>query len=325
MDSPFKIKKIRGTDNVSDPVNLQPRGETIYLRETLNIDIDDDGKPHRRNGHGPNAIVSGRIHSLWSNGKIALFVKDGTLMKLRRDLSGATSLVTGVDENDRMAYVGMGDRIVFFSNMSIIGHVIGELPYPLPDPQQQFKQRMMGGQLLEFYNSRLYAANGRNLFYSDATILTRMDTRKNAIAFPGRITMLKAVDNGLYVSFENETKGETVFLAGATPEDFVNRSVLDEAALEGSAISLEGDDLGRGGTGKTVYFATPSSFYKGYPDGVISQRQDGVFTIEDEAKRVTATIREVDGYQQYVMVYQLKPETGGIAGEFVAPVPKQIT
>lgn len=325
MNSPFKIRKIRGTDNVSDPVNLQPRGGTIYLREILNIDIDDEGKPHRRKGSHSNAIVSGRIHSLWSNVRIILFVQDGVLMKLKRDLSGAVQLVTGVDPNDPMAYVGVGDNIVFFSNSSIVGHVIGELAYPFPNPQQQFKQRMIGGQLLEFYNGRLYVANKRNLFYSDATILTRMDTRKNVIAFPGRITMLKAVGNGLYVSSENETKGETVFLAGAAPGDFINRSVLDEAALEGSAVSLEGDELGRGGMGKTVYFATPSGLYKGYPDGLISQRQDGVFSIEDEAKKVTATIREVDGYQQYIMVYQLKPEIGGIAGEYVAPVPKQIT
>jgi len=311
----FKISSFLGTDNASDPAKVQPlRNGGLYFRELLNVDVDDEGMVHRRPGHADEPVANGSaIHSLWSDGETALFIQGTTLMKLNKNLS-TSILVTGIDPTDRMAYVAVNDK-VFFSNNSIIGYVHQGLPYPFPEPNQTFKIRMVGGQFLEFYNSRLYAANDANLFYSDATVLSRMDRRKNAKAFPGRITMLKATMDGLYVSADNKT----YFLKGGDPDDFSLVQVLDEGVIEGSAIAVDGDEMGRGASGRTVYFLTPSGPYKGFPGGIVVERQGGLFGLDEDVDRATAILKTDNGYQQYVAIYQLRAGVGGADGQFCIP------
>ncbi len=318
----YKITSILGTDNTSDPSKLQPRGNGgLFFRELLNIDIDDENMSHRRKGYAETPIVSGSgIHSWWSNGEIGLFVEGTDFKKIEKDLT-VTTLIVQVNPTERIAYVAANDRI-FFSNNAIIGYIYRGLSYPFLEPNQAFKIKMVGGHILEFYNSRLYTANGSNLFYSDATILTQMDQRKNAKAFPGRITMVKAVGDGLYVSSTDKNAGDkTYFLKGGDPGDFASIQVLDEAAIEGSAISMDGDDIGRGASGKTVYFLTPSGPYKGYPGGIVVQRQGGLFGIDDDVEMATSILKTDRGYQQYISIYELRAGVGGGSGEFVTPRP----
>lgn len=315
--SDFAIKSIKGTDNTSDPSTLQiDRYGGLYVREVSNIDIDDDGKSHRR--IGSTSVFSGVVHSMWSNGKICLFVTGTDFKKLNTDYT-STVLVEGVDRTDRMAYVSWNDLKIFFSNMSIIGYVdtSDELPYTFPDPAQAFKMRMIGGQILEIYNSRLYAANDRNLYFSDATALMQMDTRKNAIAFPGRITMVKAVIDGIYVS-----AGELVyFLKGDSPFKFTMDKISDSPAIEGMSTILDGDNIGKGILGRTAYWMTEDGPFKGYPGGNVLQLQDGRFSAED-IEIGSAIISYLNGYTQFLSVGQFKVGAGGASGDISIPMPE---
>ncbi len=310
-----QILSIKGTDNTSDPSTLQiDRFGGLYVREVSNINIDDDGKPHRRDGS--SSVLSGVVHSMWSNGKICLFVSGTDFQKLNTDYT-PTVLVTGVDRTDRMAYVSWNDLKIFFSNMSIIGYIDArdELPYTFPDPAQPFKIRMIGGQILEIYNSRLYAANDRNLYFSDANSIMQMDTRKNAKAFPGRITMVKAVSDGMYVS-----AGKYVyFYNGDSPFTFSEIRVSDSPAIEGMSVSMDGDNIGKGILGKTAYWMTEDGPFKGYPGGNVLQLQDGRFNAED-IEIGSAIISYLNGYTQFLSVGQFKAGTGGATGEIVIPM-----
>jgi hypothetical protein len=288
------IKEFLGTDNTSDLVSVSiPRKAGIFFYKLDNVDIDDNGKPHRRDGYG-NPIYSGSsIRSLWANDKIRLFADDTNLKYMNAD-NATFNLVSGISLTDVFSYVENGD-LIYFASDSIIGYIDADTatPNPFPDPAQDFKTRMVGGQILEFYNSRLYAANGCNLFFSDATVPTRMDTRKNAIAFPSRITMVKAVDNGIYVSDSNYV----YFESGGDPSEFTERRVTDVPAIEG--MSVTGKIKGKMKK-KVVYWMTKKGIYAGFNSGDVIPQQLGLFTV-DGLESGTAIIKE-GTYQQLLMI-----------------------
>ncbi len=296
----LEIDSFLGTDNTSDAISrsIQRKGG-IYFSEIDNVDIDDNGKPHRRVGYGDAVITGTNIRSLWANDKICLFADGINFKKLNTD-NTPTTLISGVDSTDKFAYVDVG-KIVYFSNSLIVGYVNTEtgLSYPFTDPTETFKIKMVGGHILEFYNNRLYAANGFNLFFSDATVPTRMDSRKNAIAFPSRITMVKAVSGGMYVSDSNDIH----FLLGRSPTEFVAKVVSDIPAIEGMSVSAMVKK--RKIISKTVYWIGSNGCpYEGYSEGIVVTQQQGLFSMSDLESGI-AIIKNGD-YQQLVTIGRLK-------------------
>jgi len=75
---PIIFGRSKGVDNKHDLAGLD------YLSVGVNVDIDANNKIRRRRGH--NVILSGDIHSLWSNGDICLFIEGGNLKRLHSDL-----------------------------------------------------------------------------------------------------------------------------------------------------------------------------------------------------------------------------------------------
>jgi hypothetical protein len=292
----LNIKEFLGTDNTSDLALVsRPRKAGIFFYKLDNVDIDDNGKPHRRNGYSDAIYNGSSIRSLWANDKICLFA-DGTHFKTINSYNVVSNLIDGIDETSTFCYVEHGN-LVYFASSLIIGYINTDTatPYPFPTETQTFKIKMVGGQILEFYNSRLYAANGSNLFFSDATVPTRMDTRKNIFAFPSRITMVKGVDDGIYVSDSNNV----YFMAGRDPiSDFTERKVLDVPAIEGMSVTAK---IKGKVTKNTIYWMTKKGIYAGFNEGVIVPQQAGLFAV-DGLKSGTAIIRENGTYQQLLMV-----------------------
>ena len=67
------FRNFLGVNNVADPLRI-PVGKGGYFLEVgENIDIDNEKMMHRRKGF--ESILSGDVHSLWSNGKYCFFVK----------------------------------------------------------------------------------------------------------------------------------------------------------------------------------------------------------------------------------------------------------
>jgi hypothetical protein len=94
--------------------------------------------------------------------------------------------------------------------------------------------------------------------------------------------------------------------------------VLDVPAIEGTAITVDGENIGKGLQGKVVYFLTEDGPYKGLPNGVLIQLQDGLFSIED-LDRGTAILKTDNGYQQYVTICPLRAGLGGASGSMEMP------
>ena len=79
-----RIKRFLGIDNVNESQKVN-KGT---LSVATNVDIRNDQSLSRRQGYVEAA--TGNFHSLWSNGNIALAVKDGEMVRIFPDKSKKT-------------------------------------------------------------------------------------------------------------------------------------------------------------------------------------------------------------------------------------------
>src|SRR5512135_2447706 len=98
----LQVDTFLGIDNTSDQFSISvPRKAGLYCYQLDNVDVDDAGKLHRRDGYG-SAVYSGtKVHSLWANADICLFCDNGTFYKLSSAYT-PTALLTGLDRTDPM-------------------------------------------------------------------------------------------------------------------------------------------------------------------------------------------------------------------------------
>ena len=270
---------------------------------------------------GYELFLSGNYHSLWSNQKICLVVHEGSLKRIHEDWSVSTLLA--VDPWAKMAYVDV-DGVVYFTNNIIIGYIESGISYPFPEPNQQFKKRMIGGQLLEYFNARLYAAQGANIFFSDSFWFTRMDVASrtnngvpiggNWIAMPDWVSMMKAVSDGMYVG-----SGKAVyFLGGLDPFVFSRTQVTGSAPKPGSAITIEGEDVGKGFSGRVVVWSSEEGVFMGFPGGMVKELTEGNYSLEEGIDDGAALFRE-DGFSQYLYNWRFASGYGGAEAEIRIP------
>ena len=128
----FEIKGFRGKNNLADSARILPSGETSFLAECRDADIDDEFMIHRRGGFGPPIFPGNGIHSLWSNGDICMFVQGADLRRLNSDYT-ATTVISGAGSS-RMVYVDVVGT-VYLTNGTLIGFMRDGAFNLFPDPQ----------------------------------------------------------------------------------------------------------------------------------------------------------------------------------------------
>jgi hypothetical protein len=105
------IGRFRGLDahNAPERVASLPTREqpVVDLVEAVNIDIDDSGRALRRAGQ--TLRVAGAAHSLWSNGQVCLYVRDGLMYRLS-DTFASTALAGGLADA-QVSYAEANGRI----------------------------------------------------------------------------------------------------------------------------------------------------------------------------------------------------------------------
>ena len=295
-----------GISNAKDLTRMQ-KG---YLLRAVNFDVDVEMMLHRRRGFTKKLPIGS--HSLWSNEFVCFFVSGGDFYQLNTDWTYSV-ILPGIGDN-RMEYNDV-NGIVYFTNNQIVGYIQDGVAYPFPPIDQQYKTTMVGGQLLEFYNSRLYTAQDDTIFYSDAGRPMVMDVRHNFIQCPGRVRMVKSVVDGLYVS-----EGEHVyFYHGDGKEDppkFKRIPIIDVPAFEGMAIKVEGEKISPKVEAQVVMWAGGEGIFMGKPTGEF-ERLTGRNLFLGGVSHGTASmlIRDLHkgfkpGYPQYCGIYELLPGFG---------------
>ncbi len=302
-----EYKVFRGMDNLTlDSMRLVPG----YVRIANNVDIDNEAMLHRRDGI-LESIFSGSWHSLWSKDDLCFGIKGGVLTKINLDWT-ETTVLSGVSTS-RMNYVPVDDRTFISNGPNLIGYIKDRIYSSFPEPDRELRQKMVGGELIEYYNTRLYTVRDKDAYFSIAGLPMEMDEEKNHISFEGTMTMFHAVDDGIYVS-----QGNTIsFLHGPDLPNMKYRDLLDVPAIKGSPVVVKKIDAG-GGQVKCVIFSTKIGIFKGFPGGVLKNVTDNHYGVLD-IEQGNAAIRTIGGLDQYIFMAQPPAESSGYSGSLTLP------
>jgi hypothetical protein len=291
----FEIKAFRGKNNVADPTRILPSEGASYLSEALNVDIDNEFMLHRRKGYGEPVYPARSVHSLYSHAGTCLFVQGSDLKRLRPDYSSQI-LREGVGDA-RMSYAGFQDRI-YYTNSSVIGYVKDGLSHTFPEPNQTFKSRMKPGQLIEWFNGRLYVGRGGILWFSDPVSPGQTDERRNFKNLGGYISMLRAVRDGMFIS----NGRATYFLSGLDPQEFSMVKVDDETAIPGTDAILDGGLVGDGEVaGRVILWLSPGGICLGAAEGTFRKISKDFYRTLISFTGASIVRKNERGFYQYLV------------------------
>jgi hypothetical protein len=224
----------------------------------------------------------------------------------------------------KVRFVQCNDVVVYSNGIQfgVIENLQDTPPfYPSPTVQNQlgsyipsYKERMVAGKLMEFYNGRLYALVDNYLGKPCALVcsdsldtpgwLESMDTRQNIVAeFDGEGTMLARVDDGLFVG----TTLETFFLLGkdaVVDGGFeVQRSVAPYGVVIGTQYPVKGERTILKKPGNFQQWTSARGVCIGGNAGFfINETQDTVSFPPGQIG--TAIVREQDGEVHYICSMQ---------------------
>jgi hypothetical protein len=225
----IKYQGFKGIKNVGDETATLPP----FLREAQNVDIDDALLLSRRDGHA--SFIAGNYHSMWSTAdkSLTLAVTGSNLVIVN---PGAT---TAVIRTDLMAGLTMDYTEVngqaWYSNGRDFGFVENRASGVLPTITKIGGSRMPAGDIIEYYEGLLYTVSGGRVRYSEYMDFGRTVLRKNKLNFPGLVTLFRAVNDGIYCAFGNET----IFLSGRRPSEFIVKPVADYGAVPRTAEKFD--------------------------------------------------------------------------------------
>lgn len=235
--TPFSYKRFVGIYNQEDLVganetirlNTRSNGNA-FLSTARNFYIDEHGKLHTRPGY--SQVSAGSYHSLSADGDPILAVKGGNLVSIHVDSAfSETVLLTGMG-NGRTTYTSFLGR-KYFTNGSVIGYVLNNTAYTLPNPGDRYFRPLPAGNLIKKWGNRLLVAKDGLVIFSE--VAGDFYDIRNDSAFwniGGKITMIEPVQDGCFVS--NESK--VYFMTGNDPTDVQVKDISASGAWEGSSV-----------------------------------------------------------------------------------------
>jgi hypothetical protein len=299
------VKELLGLNNVLAPERIPPGGRA-FLTVAQNLDIDDSHKGTIRGGYANPVYLGSGIHSLFNYLDVDLFIEREDLKRLKPDYT-AEIVHAGVG-SARMNYVGVQDRI-YYTNNSIIEYYDTQKKEPVAfaEATQTYKTKMLSGHLIEWFQGRLYVARGGELWASDPMAPHQTDTRNGFKSFGGYLTMIRAVQDGLYVS----NGDKTFWLAGEFTE--MTRTNADEhPAILGSDVRIDGEFVGgKGFPGWVIVWMTRTGVAVGPAGGeVIKVNKNFRPELEYSGSAMVRKIVKSPDQQfyQYVVAQKISPD-----------------
>lgn len=264
--------KFLGVYSAGDSYDL-PSGEgAIALVTATNVDINKYFKIKSRGGRAKK--LTGDYSNLWSNNSVIFATKGSNLYMLTLDISDLSMSEVLVQQGvgiGPMSYESIGSLVYLTNNISIYAYEDGAIR-SLRSTDIQFRNTMPPGYLLELHRSRMFIAKtiqtfGSSGYVRDQEILMqseagnyeRYDTRddKSWQSFPSKLTMIKSVGDGLFVSAD-----KTYFLDGS------------HLGIEGMRVTKVDDYPAILGTPKKIRGATIADEY--YDNAVLWETELGI-------------------------------------------------
>lgn len=256
-----------GINNKTDPARLQYNPETGVeeLAAGVNVDISSSKRIGRRKGY--TLELAKAAHSIFSCGEYCLFVSSNALCVLEPDYTW--SAIRNVAVGATMRYVRAGTDI-YYCNDNERGIVRDRISYSwvaadyVGPPTIKTFSDPPTGHLLELYNGVMLVAEDNVLWHSEPYAYSWFDLAKNYIQFSERLTMIKAVQGGVFVS----TEKETFFHKGGAVKEFQQSKIADYPAIEGTEVTVNASRVGDGNiTGLAAMWASTEGVCFGGPDG----------------------------------------------------------
>jgi hypothetical protein len=280
-----------GMDNVSDAASVGTPDTSKYLQDRaytgcvdiVNCAVDGDFNLTRR--EGSTLVTPADVTSAWGNGTDTFCVAnqainrliDGTLLPV-----GNSPTMADVTE-----FVQVND-ITVFSDNATIGYISGGIPYVVSSPGEEtdildletwvkltypagadqaesnmeidaFKLATFAGRCLEFYNGALYLAVDNFIFRTKTFNVESMDIRYNVVAgFSAPVTMVKAVNGGLFVGTEQAT-----YFLKSDGTGFKQERLTPFKVIYGSAVAIPVGEKGEVGAA----WLSPNGLFVGTSGG----------------------------------------------------------
>jgi hypothetical protein len=295
----FSFDRFAGMNNVEQSFRLPATRDAQYhvisdMNEIENLDINNSMVLSTRPGSDLTTLTGTNIHSLWSDEKyLCLFVDGSALHRLNLAYTG---LEIGTVGTGRMSYAQWNDR-VYMTNGAYIGYFRDNVLTPLSNPNVTYKLPLPSGKFICYYRGRLYVAKSNVLYISDA-LCDHYDIRTGYRTFANDITMLVAVDKGIYVS-----DGVTHFISGADPETFQRDKVLDSDAIPYTAIVVNGNLLGEGVQGNCALWVSTDGIILGDSDGTVKNLTRSRYTMSTHGVG-SGALRNVNETLHYIVTLE---------------------
>lgn len=257
------VARFLGVNNVDEMHRLFPVERDVGLvypaREANNLDIDNTYAISSRSPY-TQVLAGTDIHSLWSDGKRCFFVDGAVLYEL--DVNYNKTVITTASPNARMVYVPVNDRYYFTNGMEI-GYIKGSTAYACMDPSREFKAPLPAGSHIEYFMGCLYVS-ARNILYISDPLCDYYDTRIGYRIFTDEITMIRAVDNGLYVSDK-----EVWFVQGKGNDEFRKSGADSEPAIPYTDVKISAKNMGLNAAGDVAIWTSASGICIGDDGGAV--------------------------------------------------------
>jgi hypothetical protein len=296
-----------GIDNVTDPLRFLPipvklnndYKSAYSLVEAVNVDIDNTYALSSRDG-STLKLSGSDVHSGWARDLSAFFVEGTSLYLLNQDYS-ITELLAGLTLGARMSYCQVNDR-VYMTNGSYIGYYSNLSMNSLAAPTATYKVPLPAGRFIAYLKGVLFVAKGKVLYISDA-LCDHYDVRTGYRVFENDITMLRPVDDGIYVA-----DGRTWFLVekrafADDPAEFKKEPVLDNDAIPYTDININGKDLAEGVDGNFAMWCSQDGICIGDNKGMVTIKNNDTYHLTHRAIGAAA-VRNSNGITHYLTVLE---------------------
>jgi len=304
-DANFSLGYFTGINTVDPTARLDPVPVKVGtgmkaaypLVSASNVEIDNTYGLSSRAG-STKRLTGTDIHSFWAEGLLGFFM-DGTTLYMLNYQSGdnytSTELLAGLDRA-RMSYCQVNDR-VYMTNGFYIGYYSNGVMNGLRVTPETYKHILPAGQRIAYHKGKLLVAKGKVLYIADA-LCDHYDVRTGFRVFENDITMLRPVDEGVYVA-----DGKTWYLIekrafADDPAEFKKEPVLDIDAIPFSDTLINGAFVGEGVEGNVAIWATKEGVCLGDNKGSVKIVTPDY--IMPPAIEGAAAIRNLDGVVHYI-------------------------
>lgn len=223
----------------------------LELSESLNVNHDYTGALSRRLGYSATDIEQA-CHSLFWEGGECLFVTGDALCILAKDLTYKAIRV--VTPGARVSYAQIGDATVYV-NGTQKGVVKNGASYEWTKPdnvQAKDNTRVWSdpplGEIVRLFAARAWVVSGNVIWYSEPFNYNLFQMGRNFIPFPNKITMLRPLLRGVYVS----TTNMTYFLRGTNPKEMSLETVANYPAIAHTDLLVDGVSVNMGQFDKQI-------------------------------------------------------------------------